>query len=68
MALARGFSQLRSSLLHAVRFNVDTLAVSSTWRGLQARGFASTYLDKDDVTARIINIVKNFDNVDQSKV
>lgn len=68
--LARGFSQLRTSLLQVVRFNVDTLAASSTgtWRGLQARGFGSTYLDKDDVTSRIINIVKNFDNVDQSKV
>ena len=33
------------------------------------RGFAeSTYLDKSQVTERILSVVKNFDKVDGSKV
>lgn len=68
--LTRGLSQLRGSLLQAVRFHVsvDTVNATGAWSGVLTRGFASTYLNKDDVTERIVTIVKNFDNVDQGKV
>ncbi len=69
MSLTRGLSQLRTSLLQAVRFHVSVDPISTTaWRGVLTRGFASTYLNKDDVTERIVNLVKNFDNIDQGKV
>ncbi len=33
-----------------------------------ARGFASSGLAKDEVTNRVLSVVKNFQNVDQTKV
>ena len=39
-------------------------AISNT----SIRTFATSYLDKGDVTDRVLNVVKNFDKVDQSKV
>ena len=32
------------------------------------RGFATTFLNADDVTDRIVQVVKNFDKVDPAKV
>jgi hypothetical protein len=36
--------------------------------GLGHRTFATSYLDKGEVTDRVLNVVKNFDKVDQGKV
>lgn len=41
-------------------------ALSNT--SISIRTFATSYLDKVDVTDRVLNVVKNFDKVDQSKV
>mmetsp|Transcript_19584 Transcript_19584/g.34866 ORF Transcript_19584/g.34866 Transcript_19584/m.34866 type:complete len:140 (+) Transcript_19584:133-552(+) len=36
--------------------------------GAQVRGFASTFLPEAEVAERVINVVKGFDKVDQSKL
>lgn len=41
-------------------------AISNTT--ISKRTFATSYLDKGDVTDRVLSVVKNFDKVDQSKV
>lgn len=72
MALARGLADLRATVLNRLRLPVqNSLAAQagtpfavSLWRGF-AEG---TFLDKNEVTERILNVVKNFDKVDQSKV
>ena len=33
-----------------------------------SRGFATTFLNADDVTDRVVQVVKNFDKVDPAKV
>jgi hypothetical protein len=79
MALAR---TLRESVLRHARFAVPAAALAGTGAvassssaaaaggGFFARAFAaaSTYLDKDQVTQRVLGVVKNFDKVDPAKV
>lgn len=43
-------------------------AMSMQHTTLSMRTFATSYLDKGDVTDRVLSVVKNFDKVDQSKV
>nr|AAU93953.1 mitochondrial acyl carrier protein [Helicosporidium sp. ex Simulium jonesi] len=69
--LQRGFAGLRQGVLAKVRLAPG----SSVFQGLAAsqcqavRGFAeSSYLSKSDVTARVLDIVKNFEKVDAGKV
>lgn len=69
--LQRGFAVLRQGVLANVRLAPGT----SVFQGLTAsqcqavRGFAdSSYLDKSDVTSRVLAIVKNFEKVDPAKV
>ena len=71
MALARTLAAVRAGVLAHLRLPVVKTphqAAPASWQ--LVRGFAEgTYLDKDDVTERILNVVKNFDQkVDQSKV
>ena len=72
MALSQSFSTLRSGVLQHLRLTagsscLQTLGVQSL--GL-VRGFAEqgTFLDKGEVTDRVVGVVKNFDKVDPSKV
>lgn len=71
MALARTLAAVRAGVLTHLRVPATGLqyqAAPATWQ--LVRGFAEgTYLNKDDVTERVLNVVKNFDQkVDQSKV
>lgn len=73
MALARAAAQLRSAVLASVRIPSSPWAVTELGAPLSQqflRGFAAegTYLDKGEVTDRILNLVKNFDKVEPSKV
>lgn len=43
-------------------------AMSMQHTTISMRTFATSYLDKGDVTDRVLSVVKNFDKVDQSKV
>jgi hypothetical protein len=76
MALARA---VRESVLRHARLAAPTAALAgaagvaattSAGGGFFARAFAaaSTYLDKDQVTQRVLGVVKNFDKVDPAKV
>ena len=71
MALARGLTDLRAVVLGRLRVPVqNSLQDTGAPVALSLlRGFAEgTFLNKDVVTERILNVVKNFDKVDQAKV
>ena len=71
MALARGLADLRATILSRLRIpaQVHLQSVGAPVALSLCRGFAdSTYLDKNEVTERILNVVKNFDKVDKGKV
>ncbi|BDA40973.1 probable acyl carrier protein, mitochondrial [Coccomyxa sp. Obi] len=70
MALLGALQSLRSSLLTRVSIPVNRVQVVGAASTLSlVRAFSeSTYLDKNVVTDRVLNVVKNFDKVDPSKV
>ena len=70
MALAGALHTFRSSLLARISLPVNRLQAVGAAASLSlVRGFAeSQYLDKDVVTERVLQVVKNFDKVDPSKV
>ena len=70
MALLGALHTLRSSLLARVSLPASRVqAVGAAGALSLLRGFAeSTYLDKHVVTDRVLEVVKNFDKVDPSKV
>ena len=70
MALARALTAVRTGVLSHLRVQASLSATQSqagpaSWQCV--RGFAGTYIDKNEVTERILNVVKNFEKVDQSK-
>ena len=70
MALARALATVRSGVLSHLRVSANFAVTQhqagpASWQSV--RGFAGTYLDKNEVTERILNVVKNFEKVDQSK-
>ncbi len=71
MAMARALTAVRTGVLSHLRVQASLTATQhqagpTAWQSV--RGFAGTYLDKNEVTERILNVVKNFEKVDQSKV
>ena len=70
MALQGALQSLRSGVLSRISIPVNSLqAVGGAGSLTLLRGFAeSTYLDKNVVTDRVLNVVKNFDKVNPSKV
>ncbi len=67
MALARAFAGLRQQVLSHVRIPINPVFITAP-AGASCigalRSFAdSTYLDKKEVTDRILNVIKNFDNI-----
>ena len=70
MALQGALQSLRSGVLSRISIPVNSLQAVGGAGGLTLlRSFAeSTYIDKNVVTDRIINVVKNFDKVDPAKV
>ncbi len=70
MAMARALTAVRTGVLSHLRVQASLTATQhqagpAAWQSV--RGFAGTYLDKNEVTERILNVVKNFEKVDQSK-
>ena len=70
MALAQALGTVRRGVLSHIRLQANFAATQyqagpAAWQCV--RGFAGTYLDKSEVTERILNVVKNFEKVDQSK-
>jgi len=70
MALAQALSTIRSGVISNIRLPVGGLqAASGSLSGVFSRSFAEgTYLNKDDVTERVLSVVKNFDKADPAKV
>merc|ERR1712130_1093 len=70
MALAQAFSTIRNGVISNIRLPVGGLqAASGSLSTLFSRSFAEgTYLDKDNVTERVLSVVKNFDKADPTKV
>lgn len=64
MAMRRAVATIRSGVLNRLSIESSCSAFLSNSRGFAA----GTYLDKDEVTQRVLNIVKNFDKVDPAKV
>lgn len=72
-AMQRTFSALRQAVLSHVRIPASssslTQSVSAPVSLQFLRGFAdASYLDKKEVTDRVLNVVKNFEKVDAAKV
>lgn len=68
--MSRMLSAVRSGVLSRVRLTVGEPQAVLAPLGLNlSRGFAEgTYLNKDDVTERVLGVVKNFEKTDPSKV
>ena len=71
MALARCLADLRGSLLSRLQLPAS-VSLESLGQPVSLslfRGFAeSTYIDKNQVTERILNVIKKHEKVDQAKV
>jgi NADH dehydrogenase (ubiquinone) 1 alpha/beta subcomplex 1 len=70
MALGGALQNIRSSFLGRLRIPINRVHAAGAATTLSlVRAFSeSTYLDKNVVTERILNVVKNFDKVDPAKV
>lgn len=71
MALVqRAFASLRGVVLANLRIPASSPQTAAAPISLQIlRSFAdASYLDKNDVTDRVLNVVKHFDKVDAGKV
>jgi hypothetical protein len=70
MALAQALFTIRSGVINNLRVPVGGLqAATGSLSTIFSRGFADgTYLNKDDVTERVLSVVKNFDKADPAKV
>lgn len=73
MALSGAASQLRCAVLQHLRIPVSSAGMLPSLRlwdlPSQFRGFAGgSYLDKDEVTQRVLNVAKHFEKVDPGKV
>ncbi len=73
MALSGAASQLRCAVLQHLRIPVSSAGMLPSLRlwdlPSQFRGFAGgSYLDKDEVTQRVLNVAKHFEKVDPAKV
>lgn len=61
---------LQQGVLASLRVPVGPAAAAASLGALQlVRGFAdASYLDKNEVTDRVLSVVKNFEKVDAGKV
>lgn len=69
MILSRALIAIRSGVISHVRLPVGGVQAAAGSLGLAiSRGFAEgSFLNKDDVTQRVLNVVKNFDKTDPAK-
>eukprot|EP01025_Chloroclados_australasicus_P018095 TRINITY_DN1937_c0_g1_i2.p2 TRINITY_DN1937_c0_g1~~TRINITY_DN1937_c0_g1_i2.p2 ORF type:complete len:125 (-),score=14.19 TRINITY_DN1937_c0_g1_i2:204-578(-) len=68
MSLVRAASAIRQSLSQHLRLASSALETSQQAGSWLARYYAAGYLDKNQVTDRVITAVKNFSKVDPNKV
>ena len=70
MALAQAFASLRSGVIGRISIPVGSCqATAGALSLILSREFAEgTYLNKSDVTERILNVVKHFDKIEPGKV
>ena len=70
MALARALAAVRSGVISHIQVPVGGFQAAAGGLSLTlSRGFAEgTYLNKDDVTERVLKVVKNFEKTDPAKV
>lgn len=70
LALARALASIRSGVLNQIRIPVSSCQeAAGDLSSLLSRGFAEgTYLSKDEVAERVVNVVKHFDKIDAGKV
>lgn len=77
----RSLSAIRTGILSHIRLandvpvvtgiaktNEPAVIVSVSKQAMRFFAGGSSYLDKSEVTDRVLHVVKNFDKVDQSKV
>ena len=69
MALVRALAAIRAGVLSRVQISPSVITTVGGAASLSlCRGFAEgTYLNKDDVTERVLKVVKNFEKVDPAK-
>jgi acyl carrier protein len=68
MALSQAASTIRAVVLRHLRIPAQTQAGAASSLSI-FRGFAGgSYLDKDDVTQRVLHVAKHFQRVDPAKV
>ena len=70
MALARAVANVRSGVLSQIRIPLTTCqAAAGDLSSIFIRNFAEgTYLGQDEVTERILNVMKHFDKIQPGKV
>ncbi|GMH35889.1 hypothetical protein BSKO_03757 [Bryopsis sp. KO-2023] len=69
MSLMRGLSAARSAILRRFQVGYNEFPLSTPVSVGIFRGMAEgTFLDKNDVTDRVLSIVKNFEKVEPGKV
>ena len=69
MALLHAFAAIRAGVVTHIRLPAGSLQAGAGSLSLAlSRGFAEgTFLDKSEVTDRVLNVVKNFDKTDPAK-
>jgi hypothetical protein len=69
MSMQRVFAAVQQGVLSHVRLSAIGGIAAAATAPVLLRGFAdASYLNKDDVTSRVLEVVKNFDKVDAAKV
>ena len=70
MALAQAFASIRSGVIRHAGVPISSCQAAAGGLGcILSRSFAEgTYLNKSEVTDRILNVVKHFDKIEPGKV
>lgn len=71
MALSAAASSVRGVVLGSLRISVTSSSQQVEWPSVVSiisRGFSAHFLDKEDVTARVLHVAKHFEKVDPAKV
>lgn len=70
MALSSAANALRSTVLKHLRVNVTGIQHNAlpTFTNIITRGFGGGFLDKDQVTERVLHVTKHFEKIDAAKV
>lgn len=67
MSARRGFLLFRASLLNAFRPEAESIAAPLSFSFLRHLA-GGTFLDRNNVTERVLHVVRHFDKIDATKV